>query len=121
MKKGRPGHVVHVLCEPVLVPELRGVLRSETGSLGVRMTMAERWPAARSVDSVVVDGQLIRVKASAARAKAEHDDVVVAARRTGRPLREVAFRAEAAWAERQAPAAVDGSDIDATGDGDQPA
>jgi hypothetical protein len=109
MKKGRPGHVVHVLCDPVLAPELRGVLRTETGSLGVRMTSAERWPAARSIDSVVVDGQVIRVKASAARAKAEHDDVVSAARRTGRPLREVAFRAEVAWAERQGTTVLDGS------------
>jgi uncharacterized protein (DUF111 family) len=99
MKKGRPGHVVTVLCDPARVPEVRAVLRSETGSLGVRMTMAERWPAARSIESVVVDGQLIRIKASAARAKAEHDDVAAAARRTGQPLRELAFRAEAAWAE----------------------
>ncbi len=103
MKKGRPGHVVHVLCDPVDVRVLRGVLRTETGSPGVRMTLGERWPAARTVDSVVVDGQPIRVKATSARAKAEHDDVVAAARRTGRPLREVASRAEAAWAERQAP------------------
>ena len=95
MKKGRPGHLVHVLCDPVRVRELRGVLRSETGSLGVRMTLAERWPAARSIDSVVVDGQLIRMKVERDRVKAEHDDVVVAARRTGRPLREMAFRAEA--------------------------
>ncbi len=101
MKKGRPGHVVHVLCDPARVPALRAVLRAETGSLGIRMTLAERWPVARTIDSVVVDGQLIRIKASAARAKAEHDDVVTAARRTGRPLRDVAFRAEAAWAEAQ--------------------
>jgi len=106
MKKGRPGHVVHVLCDPAVVPEMRGVLRGETGSLGVRMTMAERWPAARSVDSVMVDGQLIRVKISAVRAKAEHDDVVAAARRLGLPLREVAFRAEAAWAEQQRTGAI---------------
>ena len=110
MKKGRPGHVVHVLCDPVVVRELRGVLRAETGSLGVRMTLAERWPAARSVDSVVVDGQMIRMKASAARVKAEHDDVVAAARRTGRPLREVAFRAEATWAERQGSGAAGRTD-----------
>jgi uncharacterized protein (TIGR00299 family) protein len=97
MKKGRPGHVVHVLCDPVRVPELRAVLRSGTGSLGVRMTVAERWPAARSIGSVVVDGQLIRVKVSADRVKAEHDDVAVAARRTGLPLRELAARAEATW------------------------
>ena len=97
MKKGRPGFVVHALCDPVRVPGIRAVLRSTTGSLGVRLTSAERWPAARSMDSVVVDGQLIRVKAGAGRVKAEHDDVAAAARRTGRPLRELALRAEAAW------------------------
>ncbi len=97
MKKGRPGHVVHVLCDPVQVRELRGVLRSETGSLGVRLTTGERWPAARSIESVVVEGQLIRVKVSADRVKAEHEDVALAARRTGKPLRELAFRAESLW------------------------
>ena len=102
MKKGRPGHVVHVLCDPARVPELRAMLRSETGSLGVRMTMAERWPASRTIDSVLVDGQLIRIKVGATRAKAEHEDVAAAARRTGRPLRELAFLAEAAYANANA-------------------
>jgi uncharacterized protein (TIGR00299 family) protein len=97
MKKGRPGTVVHALCDPSLVTSLRKVLRESTGTLGVRLTMGERWPAARSIESVWIDGQLIRVKVSAGRVKAEHDDVVLAARRTGRPLRDVAFRAEALW------------------------
>ena len=97
MKKGRPGFVVHVLCDPVRAPELRAVLRSTTGSLGVRATSAQRWPAARTMDSVVVDGSVIRVKVAAARVKAEHDDVAAVARRSGLPLREVARRAEAAW------------------------
>jgi uncharacterized protein (TIGR00299 family) protein len=97
MKKGRPGFVVHALCDPVRVPQLRSVLRSTTGSLGVRLTAAERWPAARSIESVVVDSQLIRVKVGAGRVKAEHDDVATAARRTGTPLREIALRAEATW------------------------
>ena len=38
MKKGRPGTVVHVLCDPAQVPVVRDVLRDTTGSLGVRMT-----------------------------------------------------------------------------------
>ena len=33
MKKGRPGHVVHVLCDPT-GPELRGVLRSRRDPSG---------------------------------------------------------------------------------------
>ncbi len=97
MKKGRPGHVVQVLCDPARVSEVRAVLRATTGSLGVRLTSAQRWPAARTVESVVVAGQLIRVKVGAGRAKAEHDDVAAGARRTGLPLRELALRAEAQW------------------------
>ena len=43
MKKGRPGHVVSVLCDPVLVGELRHRLEHETGTLGVRAHTVERW------------------------------------------------------------------------------
>jgi uncharacterized protein (TIGR00299 family) protein len=99
MKKGRPGTVVHVLGDPAQVAGLRDVLRETTGSLGVRVTVGERWPAARSVHSVWVDGQLIRVKVSAGRIKAEYEDVARASRRTGQSLREVAFRAESSWRE----------------------
>lgn len=101
MKKGRPGFVVEVLCDPSQATRLRGILRESTGSLGVRMVVGERWPAARSIESVVVDGQLIRVKVSASRVKAEHDDVALAARRTGKPLREIAARAEVQWHTEQ--------------------
>jgi uncharacterized protein (TIGR00299 family) protein len=97
MKKGRPGTVVSVLCDPARIDALRSVLRETTGSLGVRATFGERWPAARSMESVWVDGQLIRVKVSAGRVKAEYEDVARASRRIGLPLREVAFRAEASW------------------------
>jgi uncharacterized protein (TIGR00299 family) protein len=102
MKKGRPGYVVHALCDPARVPEIRAVLRSTTGSFGIRLTSAERWPSARAVDSVVVDGQLIRVKVGAGRVKAEHDDVAAASRRTGSALRELSSRAEAAWSAQHA-------------------
>jgi hypothetical protein len=101
MKKGRPGSVVHVLCDPSAGHRLRQVLRAETGTLGVRGTTGERWPASRSFDTVVVDGNLIRMKVSPGRVKAEHDDVARAARRNGQTLREVAFRAETAWRQQQ--------------------
>jgi uncharacterized protein (TIGR00299 family) protein len=97
MKKGRPGSVVHVLCDPSMVASLRSVLRQATGSLGVRMTSGERWPVARSIESVWIDGQLIRLKVSGGRVKAEHEDVALAARRTGQPLRDLSERAEAMW------------------------
>ena len=101
MKKGRPGTVVHVLGDPALVARLRAVLRDTTGSLGVRVTAAERWPVARTVHSVWVDGQVVRVKVAVGRVKAEYEDVARVSRRTGQSLREVAFRAEAAWRDQQ--------------------
>ena len=108
MKKGRPGTVVHVLCDPTQVPILRDVLRNETGSLGVRMTQSQRWPGARTADAVLVDGQVVRIKVSARRIKAEYEDVARLARRSGHPLREVAFRAEEEWRRMQGAPAVSG-------------
>jgi uncharacterized protein (TIGR00299 family) protein len=118
MKKGRPGSVVHVLGDPARVARLRDVLRDTTGTLGVRVTSGERWPAARTVESVWVDGQLIRVKVTTGRIKAEYEDVALAARRTGHSLREMAFRAEARWREERGDEAGDGAGPGARGGGD---
>jgi hypothetical protein len=111
MKKGRPASVVNVLCDPARVVALRALLRETTGTFGVRATFGERWPAARSMESVWVDGHLIRVKVSAGRVKAEYEDVARASRWLGLPLREVAFRAEAGWrdgADASRPTGLDG-------------
>ena len=97
MKKGRPAHTVHVLAEPEAVSDLRSVLVRETGTMGVRASTLERWPQARTVDEVRVDGHPVRIKATATRAKVEHDDAARAARALGLPLRDVVARAEAAW------------------------
>jgi uncharacterized protein (TIGR00299 family) protein len=97
MKKGRPGYVFSALADPSLLEAVRDVVRRETGSLGVRATTGERWPASRREDLVEVDGYPIRVKVSPGRTKAEHDDALRVARQTGRPLRVVLDRAEEAW------------------------
>ncbi len=97
MKKGRPAHTVSALADPALAGQVAGVLTAETGSLGVRGQRLERWPQAREMHSVAVDGLPVRVKVSAGRVKAEHDDAVRVARRTGRPLRDVVARAEHQW------------------------
>ncbi|HEX2040718.1 MAG TPA: nickel pincer cofactor biosynthesis protein LarC [Acidimicrobiales bacterium] len=97
MKKGRPGHVVHALCDVALVEQVARALTRETGSLGVRGHVLERWPSSRRTDEVDVEGFPVRVKVSPGRVKAEHDDAARVARRTGLPLREVAFRAETAY------------------------
>jgi hypothetical protein len=100
MKKGRPGHTVSALVDPALVESVRHTLRAETGSLGVRATGQERWPATRSLAEVTVEGATIRVKVSPGRVKVEQADAALVAARTGLPLREVVVRAEAAWRRR---------------------
>lgn len=95
MKKGRPAHTVHALCDPSLADQVGAVLVAETGSLGVRGLRLERWPQARRESMVSVAGEPVRVKVGAGRVKAEHDDAAAAAARLGLPLREVLRRAEA--------------------------
>ena len=100
MKKGRPGHTVHALCEPAAAERLREVLRTATGTFGVRAVAGERWPSARTLDEVTVHGLPVRMKIGAGRAKPEADDVARVARATGMALHEVASRAEEAWRRR---------------------
>ncbi len=102
MKKGRPAHTVSTLCDPALATQVGRVLVSQTGSLGVRGQTLERWPSARQLHEVEVEGLPVRVKVSPGRTKIEHDDAARAASRSGLPLREVVSRAEAAWRRRQA-------------------
>jgi pyridinium-3,5-bisthiocarboxylic acid mononucleotide nickel chelatase len=113
MKKGRPGHTVHALADPATAGALRQVLRSTTGTFGVRAVTGERWPSARTMDEVVVEGSPVRVKVGPDRAKPEFDDVAKASTETGLAPHEVASRAEEAWrrrgeAKRSAP---EGSDF----------
>jgi uncharacterized protein (DUF111 family) len=100
MKKGRPACTVSVLTDPSDAAALREVLVRETGTMGVRGRTMERWPQARSFETVIIDGHEIRVKFTAGRVKAEHDDVARASRSLGQPLREIARRAEEAWRKR---------------------
>ena len=46
MKKGRPGFVVQVLGDPSITPRLPERAPDHDRSLGVRMTVSERWPPA---------------------------------------------------------------------------
>ena len=100
MKKGRPAHKVSALADPALSAQVARVITAETGSLGVRGQVIERWPAARSEHEVDVGGVPVRVKISPGRVKVEHDDAARAARRAGMPLREAVRRAEEAWHRR---------------------
>ncbi len=104
MKKGRPGHVLHVLTDASHLQVLQGELLRATGTMGMRATTVERWPVEREMGLVAVDGMSVRMKVSAGRAKPEFDDVALVAAKTGAPLHEVASRAEEIWRAAHLPA-----------------
>jgi len=102
MKKGRPGHVFHVLTDSVHIDALRHEMERTTGTLGVRASAVQRWPLSRTMSEVVLDGITVRMKVAAGRAKPEFDDVVAVATKTGVPIHEVSSRAEEAWRAQSA-------------------
>jgi uncharacterized protein (DUF111 family) len=97
MKKGRPGHVLHVLTDAAHLDGLRRLMHTTTGTFGVRATASERWPASRSLDQVTIDGMVVRMKVGYGRAKPEFEDIARVATATGVAVHEVASRAEEAW------------------------
>jgi uncharacterized protein (TIGR00299 family) protein len=101
MKKGRPGHVLHILTDATRLGALRHEIERITGTMGVRAINVERWPVARELEQVVVDGITIRVKVTRGRVKPEFDDVAQAAAKTGASVHEVSSRAEEAWRATQ--------------------
>lgn len=99
MKKGRPAHIVSVMCDAAAVEHLRTIVVRETGTLGVRATTMQRWPVPRTTTTVEVDGQTISVKISADRVKVEFDDAARAAAALDLPVRVVIERSIAAASE----------------------
>jgi len=97
MKKGRPAYTVSALADPAVGDQVAATLAEETGTLGVRGQLIERWPRARLEHEVDVDGRRVRVKVSAGRVKVEHDEAVRASKLLGLPAREVVSLAEEAW------------------------
>lgn len=94
MKKGRPAHGLHVLCDPAATGRLTDVVFRLTGTLGVREIPVTRHAQPRRVVTVTVDGHPIDVKIGPERAKAEFDQVLAVADTTGRTPADVAAEAE---------------------------
>jgi pyridinium-3,5-bisthiocarboxylic acid mononucleotide nickel chelatase len=105
MKKGRPGHVLHVMTDAARAAALRDEIERSTGTMGVRATIVERWPVAREMGQVVLDGMTVRMKVADGRAKPEFDDVALVAATTGAAVHDVASRAEEAWRAARRPVA----------------
>lgn len=103
MKKGRPGHVLHVLTRPDSTSALRQLVFAETGTLGIRCAASTRTALPRRSTTVDVDGVPVRVKHGPNGAKPEHDDLVAAASRLALPLRVMAQRAHDAARAHEIP------------------
>jgi uncharacterized protein (TIGR00299 family) protein len=98
-KKGRPGFRLEVVSEPAMADAMAGVLFRQSTTGGVRRWTAGRVTLARrQVEVVTREGHPVRVKVlespGGVRLKAEYDDVIVAATRSGRPALEIAQEAQ---------------------------
>jgi uncharacterized protein (TIGR00299 family) protein len=101
MKKGRPAHVLTVLCRPALVGALQQLILDHTTTLGVRSTRVSRTPLSRGWRSVDVAGHPIAIKvgydtAGVRQVNPEFDDVADVAAAVGLAEREVLDRARSA-------------------------
>ncbi len=102
MKKGRPGLWLVVIAEPHQAEALARRLLTETGTLGVRMRHEERVELPRRAAEVATAFGAVALKIAtlpdgSERAVPEFESVRAAAERAGRPWREVAEAALAAW------------------------
>jgi uncharacterized protein (TIGR00299 family) protein len=91
MKKGRPGHILSVLADPMKASALRTMILAHTTSFGVRQTSVRKFPAARGWIDVPIDDAVIPIKIAHAegrivRATPEFEDVADLAAQRGEPV-----------------------------------
>ena len=78
-KKGRPSHMISVICAPKDVDRLANVLISETGTLGIRIRSSERFIVPRKIIPFKIKIQnkdfAIQCKTAGKSFKVEYDDI----------------------------------------------
>jgi len=94
MKKGRPGHVLSVMCEDTQVNPLEEIIFSETTTFGTRRYEVDRTELERTVSKVKTSYGEISVKKAYSNGKylkfsPEYDECADAAKKHGVPVREV--------------------------------
>ncbi|MBI5696249.1 MAG: nickel pincer cofactor biosynthesis protein LarC [Nitrospirae bacterium] len=99
MKKSRPAATLSVLADADNVNRIVDIIMAETTTFGVRITDARRRKLARSFREVMTAGGAVRVKVGssgkmALKSVAEYEDAKVAARKSGRPVKEIIREAE---------------------------
>lgn len=103
MKKGRPGHVVCVICSPADRDAVVRAIFANTSTLGVREFLCRRYEMERTVERVrLADGTEVRCKVASgygvSRTKWEADDVAAYAAKNAVSLSEALRRIEGASA-----------------------
>ncbi|HJQ69422.1 MAG TPA: nickel pincer cofactor biosynthesis protein LarC [Blastocatellia bacterium] len=106
MKKSRPGVLLTVLCEPVLLNSIIDMLLAETTTLGVRYYGAKRRVLARAVEMVETEYGSVRVKVARGGGRTlhfqpEYEDCLKLAEAAGVPLIEVQAAAGAAYRKKE--------------------
>ena len=93
MKKGRPGHVITVLCDPAREEQLARAVLRETATNGLRARRWNKYFLTPGRETVETPFGSIRIKTAQgwdiAHRKPEYDDVAAAAHRAGVPFAQV--------------------------------
>ena len=105
MKKGRPGHVLHLLADAAHREALRRLLLEETPTLGVRESTVTRTVLQRRHDEVETPWGRVRIKLGlegerVLNVQPEYEDVRALARSANVPWKVVHAVAMAAWMKR---------------------
>jgi uncharacterized protein (DUF111 family) len=107
MKKGRPGVTVSVLADEADAERIARLLTTETTTLGVRISRADRYKLRRSAATVETAFGPVRMKVAErdgrGRAAPEYDDCARIALERGVPILEVYAAAQRAWEEKNSP------------------
>jgi len=101
MKKGRPAHTLHVLCDPAALDAVRRAVFVQTSTIGLREQVVGKRTLERTSDTLEVDGLPVRVKTArldgrTVNASLEYEDVAAAALALGVPVKVALARATAA-------------------------
>jgi uncharacterized protein (TIGR00299 family) protein len=108
MKKGRPAHMLSVLCRPAAVADVQAAVFATTSTIGLRIVPVGKVAIERDQTSVEVLGGRVGVKAAVdggqvVNVSVEFEDVAALAHELGLPVKEV-LRAATAAAEDAYPA-----------------
>jgi hypothetical protein len=109
MKKGRPAHILSVLCRPAVLAAVRAVVVSATSTIGMRLHTVQKVALDRTEEAVEVLGGRVGVKVARSggqvvNVSVEFEDVAALAGSLQLPVKEV-LRAATAAAHREHPGA----------------